>query len=589
MVIGSKQLRTLLFLILMFNLLFSACTVPGNTPSISDIRNETPSSISTSTAEAHTSSTPTPADTSTPTNTPSPTPLPGIWLETYLPETLVTKLQIPAGFNQVNESTQAQLTLSIGNGVPIARWIYTLVAPFPTIEDSVTQQDLISCWLAGTAPSNETGKLCLGFPLLLDQSTNNVFTALWGKPAVEAVKILPSDQLLTEAWKLPTSWAIVPFETLNPQWKVIEVDGQNPLWKEFIPENYPLSVDFSLDGTEELVKSFQEQLSNTLTQNQNETSNSPQTVVFTNRDPDKLTTVMLTGVTALVRATAETMRRKGNTYPARFIGPILQSADILHISNEIPFAERCPQPDPHQSELQFCSRPEYIELLDYIGTDVVELSGDHFADWGPEAMQFTIDMYRERNIPYYGGGENLEDGRKPYLVEHNGNKIAFLGCNAKGGGYATASETNPGAVECDPDWMRAEITRLRTQGYNVIVTFQHFEYYTYEAQPKQVTDFRNMADAGATIVSGSQAHQPQALEFSQEAFIHYGLGNLFFDQYFMGVPTSQGFLDRHVFYDNKHISTELIGIYFIDFASARLMSPEERQVLLESVFGASGW
>ena len=39
-----------------------------------------------------------------------------------------------------------------------------------------------------------------------------------------------------------------------------------------------------------------------------------------------------------------------------------------------------------------------------------------------------------------------------------------------------------------------------------------------------------VADAGATMVSGSQAHYPHIMEFRGESFIHYGLGNLFFDQ-----------------------------------------------------------
>jgi poly-gamma-glutamate capsule biosynthesis protein CapA/YwtB (metallophosphatase superfamily) len=33
------------------------------------------------------------------------------------------------------------------------------------------------------------------------------------------------------------------------------------------------------------------------------------------------------------------------------------------------------------------------------------------------------------------------------------------------------------------------------------------------------------------IVSGSQAHQPHGFEFYNGSLIHYGLGNLFFDQY----------------------------------------------------------
>jgi poly-gamma-glutamate synthesis protein (capsule biosynthesis protein) len=310
-----------------------------------------------------------------------------------------------------------------------------------------------------------------------------------------------------------------------------------------------------------------------------------------NRDPSRLTTVAVTGVTALVRATAFAMHRNGITYPARDIGEVLRSADLTHISNEIPFTPNCPFPNPLQSDLRFCSRPEYVELLEEIGTDIVELTGDHFGDWGPDAMRYTLDMYEQRDWIYYGGGYDRADARQARLIEHNGNRIAFIGCNGKGGGYATASENQPGAVSCDFDWMQNEITRLVADGYQVIGTFQHFEYYTYAPQPDQVRDFRALAEAGASIVSGSQAHQPQGLEFYKNALIHYGLGNLFFDQYHFCTNNAcdDGFIDLHVFYDGEYLGTELITIVFEDYARSRLMNQEERATLLNKVFSASNW
>ena len=79
--------------------------------------------------------------------------------------------------------------------------------------------------------------------------------------------------------------------------------------------------------------------------------------------------------------------------------------------------------------------------------------------------------------------------------------------------------------------MAAEVKQLRADGYLPIVTFQHNEYYVWEAQPQLVEDFHRMEAAGAVIVSGSQAHQPHAIEITDNAVLHYGLGNLFFDQY----------------------------------------------------------
>jgi poly-gamma-glutamate synthesis protein (capsule biosynthesis protein) len=204
-------------------------------------------------------------------------------------------------------------------------------------------------------------------------------------------------------------------------------------------------------------------------------------------------------------------------------------------------------------------------------------------------MRFTLDLYGEHGWPYYGGGENLKSGRQPVILTHNGNRLAFIGCNAKGSGYAHASAANPGAVTCDFEFMQSQIEALRADGVLPIATFQHFEYYTYAAQPNQVQDARALAKAGAVIVSGSQAHQPQAFEFAHGAFIHHGLGNLFFDQLDVSTATRQGFIDRHVFYAGRHISTELLTIWFVDYARPRPMTPAERQDLLTQVFQASGY
>jgi poly-gamma-glutamate synthesis protein (capsule biosynthesis protein) len=137
--------------------------------------------------------------------------------------------------------------------------------------------------------------------------------------------------------------------------------------------------------------------------------------------------------------------------------------------------------------------------------------------------------------------------------------------------------------------MAGEIARLRSAGYLPVATFQHFEYYTYTAQGSQPLDFEKMAAAGAVVVSGSQAHQPQAFEFDSGALIHYGLGNLFFDQYDVSLATRQGFIDRHTFYNGRYISTELLTHLFVDYARPRPMTLGERENLLIKVFNASGW
>jgi len=501
----------------------------------------------------------------------------GIWLPPYLPAELVSQIHLPASYLEVNQPQNADIRLDVGSDARIATWIYVLVVPFPTVTDEIKTQTLHQFW---------SGNLDGDFPaqrLIMDGSTQTILTRLWGSPDLNHVTSLSSKELLETAWQEKTTWAIIPFEELQPQWKVIRLDGQSPIEKKFAPDQYDLAVPFSLVGKSELIQ----QLMNTTLKDEGVSKG-----VISNRDADKMTIVAMTGVTALVRGTAYFMEKYGMTYPALDIGDILRQADITHISNEIPFWPQCPKPfinAENDRNLVFCSRPEYIQLLEAVGTDVVELTGDHFRDWGPEPMLYTLDMYDQRGWKYYGGGRTLEDGMRPALFTHNGNKIAFLGCNAKPVGYATASSTTPGAVHCDLDKMSAEIREVVKQGYLPIFTFQHIEYYDYRAKPFLVSDFQSVADAGAVIVSGSQAHQPQALEFYRGSLLHYGLGNLFFDQYSEGIDQRKAFIDLHVFYNGKYISTQLVSIVFMDMARPRLMTSAEREYLLKDVFFASNW
>jgi len=382
---------------------------------------------------------------------------------------------------------------------------------------------------------------------------------------------LPAADLLDAAWSDHPAWAIVPFESLEPRWKVLTIDGQSPVRKGFDPVTYPLVAYFRLqhNGAEGAV------------------------LPATNRDPEKMTTILMTGVTAMVRATAKIMEVKGITYPGRDIRGWMQDADIAHVSNEIPFYSGCAYPKASQRALVFCSSPRYIDLLTYIGTDVIELTGNHFGDYGEVAMLQTLEIYKEKGLPYYGGGKDLDDARKPLLLEDHGNKIAFVGCNPVDvGNFETATDTHPGANPCDMSFQARQIHDLRQQGYTVISTFQYYEYYSPEARPWQQRDFELMATSGASIVSGSQAHFAQVMQFKDDSFIHYGLGNLFFDQ--MGdIPPVPGirriFLDRHVIYDGKYISTELLTGMMEDHARPRPMRPDERAAFLQEYFTFSGW
>lgn len=492
------------------------------------------------------------------THTPALQPL---WIDPAVPESLAA-LALSWNLPHAASPTEASLhfvPLPEG-GAGSSIWIYALVAPFPTVLDGVSLEELQGAWFGASGTPFAGGRLWMS------EATLAAFSVFWGPPSPEAVATAPPEDLTATLWQNQPAWGIVPFEALEPELKVLTVDGQSPVRNTFDEGSYALRTAYGFSGTQPARLQLP----------------------ATNREPGKLTVLLMTGVTALVRATAVRMDYAGVEYPAQDIGDTLREADLTHISNEIPFYGGCPKPDSKQEGLVFCSNPKYIGLLEFIGTDIVELTGNHFQDYGTQATLDTLAMYNERQWPYYGGGTDLEDSRKPAFLEHNGNRFAFIGCNPVGPNFAWATESRPGAAPCgDYEWMKAEIAQVKAWGYTVIATFQYIEYYEKVPTEQHRQDFRAIAEAGATIVNGSQAHIPQAMEFYDGAFIHYGLGNLFFDQ--MSNESRREFLDRHTFYDGRYISTELVTAMLEDYARPRPMVPSERERLLDSMFSASGW
>lgn len=462
------------------------------------------------------------------------------------------------------ELAEADVRLVVDDGRtanfhPLSQWVYTVAAPFATVADGLTFTELQTNW-QGTAP---------GVPILVTEGTRAAMTSILGQSG-PSVQIVAEEELVEQLWARPSAITILPFHQLTPELKLLSLDGVSPLAHEFEVSGYPLVVKAGVTGEATAVAQF-------LT-----LWDGP----ATNRDPAKLSRIAMSGVTALVRATAFNMEQSGILWPGEEVGPILRQADIAHISNEVSFAPDCPYPDPIGGTT-FCSRDRYFDLILDMGTDVIELTGNHLNDWGRANTLYTLDKYDAAGLATYGGGRDLAGAAEPATFEHNGNRIAFVGCNSFGPAFSWAEEAQPGAMPCDGS-LPGQIAELRQQGYLVLASLQYTEFYQYAPTADQEAFFKGVADAGATAVSGSQGHHAQGFAFHNGAFIHYGLGNLFFDQ-MDSLGTRQSFVDTYVVYDGRLLNVELWTGLIENYARPRVMTPDERAQALTAVFQASGW
>lgn len=426
-------------------------------------------------------------------------------------------------------------------------WSYALAAPLTTIDGTIDADAFRAMWASGSKDHR----------LQVTDETRRVLARRWG-PGGDAINAPAGDRYDVST----ATWAIVPADQLVPQWRAVAVDGVFPLGKAAAKS--PLAVALCLTRADPRIDSIA-------------------LPPVRNIDPDAMTTVILTGVTALTRFTGALMDRKGVTYPARDIKHWFDEADYVHISHEVAFRSDCERVDP-DGEFKFCAKDQYIGLLDELGANVMEMTGSHLLDYGPEPLLRTLDMYAERGMRWFGGGRNQIEASTPLLIEHNGNRIAFVGCNHQRS-FRQLTKRGPAAGFCDYPRLRWQVRELRQKGYLPIVAIQHHEINSMAPHGSIVKNLRPFAELGAVAVFGSQAHIPHPFESHYGAFVHYGLGNLFFDQ-----PTYEaqvGLVDRLYFHDGRLLGVELLPTMLEENGRPRPMTDRERHVFLERLLSVA--
>ncbi|KAF0112334.1 MAG: hypothetical protein FD147_207 [Chloroflexi bacterium] len=444
--------------------------------------------------------------------------------------------------------------------------IFAIGVPFPTIADEISLSTINAIWEGNALADSEYSRL------FITESTKRTFVELWGDPNKNSIYVVSKEELVTEVWKFKDALALIPFEDIEPKLKILRVDGISPLDRPMDIKNYMLSVTYSLTSKETIDTVVHNYINQILS-----------TIPVTNRDESKMTVIVMTGTTAITRVTTRKIENYGYDYPVALVKDWFLSADLRHVSNEVSFGENCPDLSP--VTMRFCSKVDQIKVLENLGVNIVESTGNHLNDYGTENFAKTLEMYRERGWLVFGGGVNQAVAQAPIRVEKHGNKIAFIGCNPVGFTSAWATADAPGAAECNLEYYNQQISQLKSEGYIVIATFQFQEIDAYMYDEFYRTDFKIAAQSGADIVQGSQAHIPMGFDFVGNSLIHYGLGNFIFDQ--MEPENIREFIDRHIIYDGKYINTELLTAKLVDWSRPTPMTEGERNELLNDIFKAS--
>lgn len=178
------------------------------------------------------------------------------------------------------------------------------------------------------------------------------------------------------------------------------------------------------------------------------------------------------------------------------------------------------------TEPRVIATPEHVQEAVAAGLDVVSLANNHAFDALHEGFGQLRSLLKDRGVAHFGAGSDLEEARRPAVVERNGVRLAFLGAaDERSGAPFFASEESWGVAPWDVTALAGQIARLRSEAHHVIVCPHWGEERLLIPAPQQIADARALIDAGASLVIGHHPHVVQGLERHGLGWIAYSLGN----------------------------------------------------------------
>lgn len=206
--------------------------------------------------------------------------------------------------------------------------------------------------------------------------------------------------------------------------------------------------------------------------------------------------------------------------------------DIFMLNNE--FAYTTGGEPQYAKGYVFRADPSKAARLQEMGVDIVSIANNHAYDYGAAGFLDTIDALNAVDMPYVGGGRNLEDAKNHivYFIA-NGMKIGYIAATQVERSLPIytqpATETEPGVVRCYEPELVNEMIKLAKEQCDFVIVYPHWGTELVNSiQEDQRALAQSFIDSGADLVIGGHAHVLQGAEYYKDVPIFYGLSNFCF-------------------------------------------------------------
>ena len=233
--------------------------------------------------------------------------------------------------------------------------------------------------------------------------------------------------------------------------------------------------------------------------------------------------------------------------------PVLRQGDLRLAQCERVYSEEGAK-EKRVPVLTSVLHPRLASVYTAAGFNVACLSSNHTQDFREIGVLHNLETFRKLGITVYGTGKNIQEARKPAIVEKKGVKVAFLAyCSVMRFHQDPATKDKPGLVpmrvhtwhesveefqpatpprvmslpyEEDVEAMVEDVRKAKQQADVVIVSVHFGIHYI----PKMIAMYQPKVthaaiDAGADLILGGHSHNPKAIEVYKGKVCFYSLSN----------------------------------------------------------------
>ena len=223
--------------------------------------------------------------------------------------------------------------------------------------------------------------------------------------------------------------------------------------------------------------------------------------------------IALMGDTMLGRGVGETMSRRGTGrgLVAPEVVEAARGADLVVLNLECCVSERGERWPAPGKPYFFRAPPAAVEFLAELGVGCVTLANNHALDFGPLALQDTLDRLAEAGIACVGAGADVSRARCPAALAVRGLAVVVIGVTDHPADFA-AGPDRPGVAYADlwdepaPGWLAGAVAEARRSADVVLVTPHWGPNMVTSPRPHVRAAAARLVAAGATLVAGHSAH-----------------------------------------------------------------------------------